>query len=164
MPSPRTPTQAGRTPDEGHVFAEQLVPMNLRRLRRERDLRQVDVAERMRTLGHETWSFTLVSQVEKGSRDVRLREVFGLALALDCTPADLLTLGDNGLDLEDAAVISGPVADDWIRGFVGISVFWRDDNSVEAISAPYRLGESTPAIERARVKKMLPPRMKGDER
>ena len=65
------------------------VAENVRRRRLALGLKQSDLAQRMRHLGHR-WSDGVVGFIERSDRKIMVDELLGLAIALECSIRDLL--------------------------------------------------------------------------
>lgn len=77
---------------EPEVEYGRVVARNVRAIRnRIPDLKQSDLAERMRDLGFDTWHSQTVGTVERGERRLIADEAYGLALALGTTVVALLS-------------------------------------------------------------------------
>lgn len=157
MPASPSQRQTGATPVEGHAFCEDIVGLNLKRLRTTLPgcLSQADVAARMRHLGFTGWTQTMVSRLELLNRGVQLREVLGLALALSVSPADLLAPRDVGLDIGAAGQLPADVADDWIRDELELHPDWDPEtNKVVGPTSPVPKHHTTmTSKERAQMRK-----------
>jgi len=107
-----------------------VVADNLRAARARARLKQDDVAERMRSLGFDTWSRATVSEIERRNRGVAVDElvtlavVFGTPIATlldhqqpEVTPADIDDAPDRGTGLAmhavDRVLRGGTVFTDW---------------------------------------------------
>jgi transcriptional regulator with XRE-family HTH domain len=92
----------GRAP--GTVVADQV-----RRLRESRGWSQEDLADEL------DWKQAKVSRLERGSRGISVDDLMALALALNCSPAHLLTPSEpvaiTREVVEDASVVR-----EWVRG------------------------------------------------
>jgi transcriptional regulator with XRE-family HTH domain len=67
-----------------------LIARNVRAARAAADLSQVDVAERMQSLGFREWRRQTVGSTERGKRRLNCEEALGLMVALDTTLETLL--------------------------------------------------------------------------
>lgn len=85
-----TPLRAGQQAPDGAAFVADVVAAKLAIARTLNNLEQTDVADRMRFLGHTTWTRATVSQVERGHRNVTVPELVALVLVLGLCIADLL--------------------------------------------------------------------------
>lgn len=63
---------------------------NLRAARAAAQLKQDDVAERMRELGFAAWRHSTVSLTERGQRRITVDELLGLAVAFEVSVQSLL--------------------------------------------------------------------------
>lgn len=86
---PATPKRRNRKASSGSRFLSDVFAANVRMSRLALDLKQADLAERMRQLGHE-WSPATVSEVERNRRGVPIDELGALAFVLKRTIPDLL--------------------------------------------------------------------------
>ena len=87
---PSTAKRSGQPSPTAAGFSEQRLAFNLRYWRRDRNLTQADVAVRMRSLGHETWSAVTVSQVETCDRTLGATEMLRLALVIGASIPEML--------------------------------------------------------------------------
>jgi transcriptional regulator with XRE-family HTH domain len=99
-----------REPHEGTLYPSQLVGQRCKQARRLHDgLSQEEVAERMVTLGHETWTRQTVGQVEAATRNLTVDELVSLAAALQASLAYLLSPSSPTDPYSDELVdIGGP--------------------------------------------------------
>ena len=89
---------------------KEIVGRNISGSRGRLQLSQTIIAARMRHLGFEYWQQQTVAVTEKGKRRLTIEEVFGLAVALECTlPALLLPISPGSLELPAG---SGQALDD----------------------------------------------------
>ncbi len=84
-----TPGRDRRAPQAGSRFLSDVLADNIRAVRAQRRLKQEDVAEGMRKLGH-PWTRQTVGEVEQGRRNVTVDELLALGLVLEAAPFDLL--------------------------------------------------------------------------
>ncbi|WP_018178750.1 helix-turn-helix domain-containing protein [Jongsikchunia kroppenstedtii] len=68
----------------------QVVGRNVRRLRLEQDATLEDVGRAVRSLGF-NWSTSRVNAIERGAREPKYATILVLAVALSCTPRDLVS-------------------------------------------------------------------------
>jgi transcriptional regulator with XRE-family HTH domain len=73
----------------------EVLAAGMKQTRQCRELRQEEVAERLRSYGLTSWLRGTVAQAEVGARRLVLEEVLLLAVALETTPAELVQ-GDPG--------------------------------------------------------------------
>lgn len=101
------PGARSRGPRPLHADASatrRLLARNIRRARLAADLSQDDVAVRMRSVGHPTWSRTTVSELERAGRGLDVDELVRLCQVVDSTPRDLMEPGDETpIDVQPAA-------------------------------------------------------------
>lgn len=109
---PATPKRRKAAPPEGSEFLPDIVGRTIQGVRKWRRLSQQDVAERMQELGLR-WYGPTVGLVEKGLRSLSVEELFGLALALETTVANLLDtfpmLPSTGKPLTHLATLTGTI-------------------------------------------------------
>lgn len=99
-----------RDPHPEARYPSQFVGDRVGEWRRVKNISQEEVAERMQTLGHTSWYRQTVAQVESAARNLTVDELVSLAIALECTVADLFstaTLGDRWLDEDEQVVDLG---------------------------------------------------------
>lgn len=108
------------TAKEARTPAEVLAT-NVRDWRVLRRLRQRDVAERMRKLGHR-WHAKTVSVVESNDRAVTTDELIALALVLGVTLAELLDPDGPDPDGRASGYYVGDI--DYPDGASGLSRYW----------------------------------------
>lgn len=144
MPSSRSPRQRGREPAEGALYIEDVVAHNARARRQAMGMSQENLAKRMCILGY-TWNQNAVSMFEAGNRDVRLRELLGLALVLEVSPTDLMNpraAGWVALDLAGPGELDSGVAEDWLTRGAAFRLEWTGDTYREdSFEAKSRGGE-----------------------
>ena len=106
MPGIRT----RRESHEGSHYPSQIVGQRSKQARRLHDgLSQEAVAERMVSLGHETWTRQTVGQVEAATRNLTVDELVSLAAALQASLAYLLSPSSPADPYTDELVdIGGP--------------------------------------------------------
>jgi transcriptional regulator with XRE-family HTH domain len=92
---------------------------NVRQLRRKLDLSQNDLAERLAGLGHPL-DRAGVAKIETHRREVSVRDLFALAMALDVSPARLAFPPDaeSIVGLTPTVAVPAYVARRWMRGRV----------------------------------------------
>lgn len=133
------PRELARRARSGTVSLSQVVAANVPKLRRDLGLRQTDLGERMRELGHETWSRQIVSLVERYLRSVNVDELASLSLALEVSPVVLLTPDPDGPPLDLglpglAQKLAGALTPAWIAGRRDLRVRW-DGNRLTGLGA-----------------------------
>jgi transcriptional regulator with XRE-family HTH domain len=109
----------------------EIVTRNIKALRVTRNMRQRQVASRMKTLGH-NWSAQTVSDVERQARGLTVEELVALAAALVVTVPDIIDPAGVYAQEEQALrlwprSIPAQVASDWIRGKVAIGLLAMDE-------------------------------------
>ena len=67
-----------------------IVAANVRGLRAVACMNQQEIADRMKGMGHTTWSRATVSEIERGGRRVTVDEMVDLAVVFGVAPCDLL--------------------------------------------------------------------------
>jgi transcriptional regulator with XRE-family HTH domain len=98
------------------ITTAEVIGRRLRRLRDDRRLSQIDVADLARTAGL-TWTQETVARVETGRRDVSAGELVALGLALAVPPGDLLDPGGVRVRLgRSAAWLPGALVRRWADG------------------------------------------------
>lgn len=75
-------------PDSSHP--SEYVGQRAAELRRVQNISQEEVADRMVTLGHQSWRRQTVAQIETAERNITVDELISLALALGCFAKSLL--------------------------------------------------------------------------
>jgi transcriptional regulator with XRE-family HTH domain len=102
--------RARRESHEGSHYPSQIVGQRSKQARRLHDgLSQEAVAERMVSLGHETWTRQTVGQVETARRNLTVDELVSLAAALQASLAYLLSPSSPADPYSDELVdIGGP--------------------------------------------------------
>src|SRR6516225_7408844 len=94
---PANPNRSNAKPAPGSRFLSSAVAQNVRAARRRRELTQEQLSLRMKQLGHETWSYQTVGEVERDNRSLSVDELFSLSAALSTALTDLLDpTGLNG--------------------------------------------------------------------
>jgi transcriptional regulator with XRE-family HTH domain len=97
---PATPKRRNRKASSGSRFLSDVFAANVRMSRFALELKQAEIAEQMRQLGHE-WSPATVSEVEGNMRGVPIDELGALAFILKRTIPDLLDpTGIDGRGIE----------------------------------------------------------------
>jgi transcriptional regulator with XRE-family HTH domain len=127
--SPQRPEGTYMTPPGGRIF-ERILETNVRALRRRGRMSQEGLAERMRELGHPTWTSSAVSEIERGGRSVSTSELYALALAFGAEILDLLD--PRGIDGSETAPVGYgdywdpeaylpvDVVSPWVRGEISL--------------------------------------------
>lgn len=77
--------------------AQEVIGANLRSRRLALNLRQEELARRLRVVGA-TWTQSTVAGIERGSRRVTVEELILICLALECSPSDLFA-GEGWVEL-----------------------------------------------------------------
>lgn len=87
-------------------------------VRERRGWSQADLAERVNDLVGEGWHQTTVAKIEKGQRQIDVRALLFLAVALDVSPLHLIVPRDDDavLTVTEKHEVSASEARAWIRG------------------------------------------------
>jgi hypothetical protein len=92
------------------------IARRLRACRRERGLTQAQVTVRCVQTGSAEPTQYAIGQIERGERrDITVRELLALALALDITPADLLADGHT-VQVTDTVTVTPAQMRAWLAG------------------------------------------------
>lgn len=130
-----TPPRIEGESSAAHQFLAEALADNLRAARSHQRLTQPAVAERMRALGHRTWSANTVSHVERAQRSISLYELVSLGLVLEASLQELLEPRrrvDVGTDESlTAAAVS------WLLDGLRPLIEWRGDGSFDIVGADY---------------------------
>jgi transcriptional regulator with XRE-family HTH domain len=128
-------------------------------LRANRRLGQDDVAQRMKTLGHD-WTRTTVSEVEGAGRGLRVEELLSLSIAIGVPLADLLdpTTGSRSQNVDiGPRPMAATMAAAWIRGRAIVSMVSEGDWHLRFEQAtPPQVSYMAGAIAQSRVQSGLP--------
>jgi transcriptional regulator with XRE-family HTH domain len=130
--------QPAKTPD-------QYIGRRVEIARRDREMRQSDLVERLHDLGETQWRQTKISKIEKGqTQRISLADVIALAAALGVQPALLLS-PDDGTEVQVTPKFRCSAADfrAWLRSDRPL---WPEDDRV------YKGGKLVPDNEWRRVR------------
>lgn len=121
---------------------------NVRGMRAKRRISQQSVAEQMTALGN-TWIRQTVSDVERAQREILAKELFALALVLDCSVLDLME-PESPIDYGGAKPIPPAVVRGWLRGELDLGLTWNESKGrFDALQMGGHRGTSLAAFEAA---------------